>query len=88
MADLPRPAVPPPGPEPTGKTVLGVYRWRVSPDQVLTWGGDHNMVRRCPLVAKGGALFAGAPVEAVSGRCADLGEARRAVAAWIAKGRP
>jgi hypothetical protein len=73
-------------PAPDGKTPLGVCVWFVpGRAEVLTWGGDYDMVRRCPSVDHGGQRFAGAPVEAVSARCENLGEAQRAVAAWLAE---
>jgi hypothetical protein len=83
--------VPPPGPQPHATTVFGIAVWLVPgrPGHCLTWGGEHDKVRLCPLVPKGGGLaFAGAPVEAISGRLGTLAEAQAAIGAWLDNGGP
>ena len=76
-------------PAPTGTTVMGVHYWLAPGGTVaLTWGGAYDMVRRCTVVTRGDARFLGDSSTAVSGRCMELAEAQRAVAAWLtAEGR-
>jgi hypothetical protein len=82
--------VPPPGPQPHATTVFGITVWLVPgrPGHCLTWGGEHDKVRLCPLVSHAGDQFAGVPVEAISGRCLSLAEAQAAIAAWLDNGGP